>query len=224
MLRTLRFSTVLAIAVLAVALAAGSGSATTMQWGLQAHGGFDTFAMDDWNTLIDQQNAGGSNFDNISNGFSFGAGPVLTLNEQWQFGAHYERLVAHKSSDQGTEVKPAANAIGGSVGYLFPSHTATNFGLNASVDYMTLASKLTDPTASDDIKGTGVGFQFAGTANHTFSPMISGNLTVGYRVADINVDTIGGQDAAGSGLNSENYSGLVTRFGFTYHQPTSTSK
>src|SRR5262245_44337814 len=107
MLRTFRFSAVVAAIVCTIALSAGSSSAASnMQWGLQAYGGFDTFAMDDWNTLIDQSNAGGSNFANIRSGYSFGVGPMVTVNDQWQFGAHYERLMAKKSSDQGTEVKP----------------------------------------------------------------------------------------------------------------------
>jgi hypothetical protein len=55
--------------------------------------------------------------------------------------------------------------------------------------------------------------------NYAFSPAVSGGLTVGYRFADIDIDNIGGLDVSGSGLSSENYSGVTVRLGLTFSQP-----
>lgn len=218
MLRSSRVAAIFAVVSLAVALNAAPGAAAEMRWGAQVFGGWDTHSMDDWNTAIDQANSFGSNYDNIKNGLAFGGGPVVTVDDRWQFGAHFERLMAKKSEDAGTEVKPVANAMGVTAGYLFPSNSPMNFGLFASVDYMSLAGTLSDPSTSNDIKGSGVGFLFGGNTNYAFSPTMGGNVSLGYRVADIGVDTIGGQDASGSGLDTENYSGLAARVGFTFHQ------
>ena len=217
--RTIRIASVFAAVAFAAVAVVSSSSAAEMRWGAQVFGSYDTHAMDDWNNVIDQANTSGSNFNNIHSGMAFGAGPVVTVNDSWQFGAHFERLMAKKSEDSGTEVKPVANAFGLSVGYLFPSHSPLNMGLFASFDDYTLASTVSDPTASNDVKGSGIGFSFGGTTNYAFSPMFAGNFSLGYRAADIKVDTIGGVDATGSPLSSENYSGVVARLGITLQQP-----
>lgn len=210
------------LAVMALMLTAGAASAANMRWGAQAWGAFNTHSMGDWNDAIDAANSSGSDFDNITNGFSFGGGPTVMVNDTWQFGVHYERLVAKKSSDSvsNEDLKPAANAIGVSGGYLFPSTSQVNFGLGVSVDYMNLAGSLSDPSTSLDITGSGIGGQVMGMANWGFTPMFSGNLAAGYRFASIDIDEIGGVSASGSGLEKEDYSGLSLRVGFSLTQPT----
>jgi hypothetical protein len=219
MLRSLRPATVLATVMLTSMLAVSSGSAATMRWGAQVFGGYDTHSMNDWNTAIDQANAGGSHFDNIKSGMAFGVGPTVLVDDRWQFGAHYERVMASKSEDQGTEVKPVANAFGVSAGYLFASQSPMNLGLFVSLDDMTLAGSLSNGTTTNKVKGSGFAWALGATSSYTFSSMFSGNLSLGYRGADINVDSIGGVDATGSGLDTENYSGMVARLGFTVQQP-----
>lgn len=221
MLRKSRF---VLFVMMALALTAGVASAANMRWGAQAWGAFNTHSMGDWNDLIDQADASGANFDNINNGFSFGGGPTVMMNDNWQFGVHYERLMAKKSSDQGTEVKPSANAFGVSGAYWFPSHNPMNFGLGASVDYMSLGSTLSasgPPAQSLDITGSGVGGSVMAMANWGFTPMFAANFGAGYRFANINIDKIGGQDPTGTGLSSEDYSGLSLRVGFSLTQPAS---
>jgi hypothetical protein len=217
----IRKSQLVLFVVMALVLTASVASAANMRWGAQAWGSWNTFSMSDWNTAIDAANASGSNFDNINNGFAFGGGPTVMVNENWQFGVHYERLIAKKSEDQGTEVKPAANAFGVSGGYWFPSHSQMNLGIGASVDYMKLAGTLSDPTTSLDIHGSGVGGEVMGMANWGFTPMFAGNFGAGYRFAKINIDDIGGQSTAGSGFDSEDYSGLSLRAGISLTQPAS---
>jgi len=214
-----RFSMCTVLAVASLAAMTQPADAAGMQWGFQANGAFNTHAMDDWNDLIDQSNNSGSNFDNITSGLSFGAGPVMIVNEQWVLGAHFERLMPRKSEDQGTEVESAGNAFGASVGYLFPSASPFNFGLGVAMDYITLSGSLSDPTDSYDTEGSGMGFQINGLGRYAFSPVFSGLLSLGYRIADIEIDNIGGQDVSGSGLDSENFSGMTVRVGIELHQP-----
>jgi len=221
MLRFSRFTLFVVMALLA--LTAGAASAASMRWGGQAWGAFNTHSMGDWNDAIDQANASGSNFDNINNGYSFGVGPTVMVNDTWQFGVHYERLIAKKSTDSvsNEELKPAANAFGVSGGYWFPSHSQMNFGLGVSVDYMKLAGTLSDPTTEAKIDGSGVGGEVMGMANWGFTPMFAANFGAGYRFANINIDEIGGTSTAGSPLQNEDYSGLSLRVGFSLTQPAS---
>lgn len=212
------------LVLFAMVLTAATASAMTPRWGGQVWGGFNTHSMGDWNNAIDQANLSGGNFDNINNGFSFGVGPTMWVNENWQFGAHYERLMAHTSSDQGTEVKPSANAIGVTGTYWFPSTSKMNFGVGASLDYMTLAGELDSPTSTPTtakIEGSGMGGAMMVNSNYAMTPTVSWNMSAGYRFANINIDTIGGQSTTGSSLNSEDYSGLSLRVGFSLTQPAS---
>jgi hypothetical protein len=110
--------------------------------------------MKDWNDLIDVSNAGGTNFDNIKSGLSFGVGPCVMVGDQWLLGAHFERLMPKSSKDGTTEVKLGANAFGASGMYLFPSQSMMNFGVGVSIDYMTLGSKVSDPmSTAREVKG-----------------------------------------------------------------------
>src|SRR5689334_8807167 len=113
MRRTRRFSLTALFAALAMVSLVATVSASTMRWGGEAWGAFNTHTMSDWNDAIDQANASGSNFDNIRSGFSFGVGPTMIVNNQWQFGAHYERLMAKSSEDASIQQKlsPSANSF-----------------------------------------------------------------------------------------------------------------
>jgi hypothetical protein len=146
------------------------------------------------------------------------------VGNQWLLGAHFERLMPKSSKDGTTEIKLGANAFGVSGMYMLPSKSTMSLGLGASIDYMTLASKIEDPTFTppeDKVEGKGVGFQLLAQGGYSFSPMFSGNLTAGYRIAKISIDTINGMDPSGSGLENEDYSGLVLRLGIAVHQPMS---
>lgn len=210
--RITRLST-LALAMILAAAPASAG----MRWGANVYGNWNTHTMGDWNDQIDAANAGGLNYDNIESGFGFGVGPTVMVNDNWSFGAHYERLMPATSSDETTniEVNTGANVFGASVGYWFPSTSQMRFGVDGAVDYYTLASKLSDPTTDQKIEGSGVGFKISGMASYAFSPMFSGDFGAGYRIADITIDTIGGVDPAGSGLESQDYSGFSLRAGLS---------
>lgn len=214
-----RLSMCSVLAVASLAAMTQPADAAAMQWGFQANGTFNTHAMDDWNDILDDANSSGANFDNITSGFSFGAGPVMIVNQQWVLGAHFERLMPKKSEYQGTEVETAGTAFGASVGYMFPSASPFNFGLGVAMDHITLNGSLSDPTTSYDTEGSGLGFQLNGLGRYAFSPMFSGLLSLGYRIADIEIDNIGGQDVSSSGLESENFSGMMVRVGLELHQP-----
>ena len=209
--------------VLLTALTAVSAQAATLQWGGQVFGAFNTHSMGDWNNLIDQANTSGSNFDNIHNGFSIGGGPFVTMNGNWQFGAHYERLMAHTSEYAGTTVKNSANAFGVSTTYWFPSASRMNYGLGVSVDYLSLSGELDETSTTpptNKTEGSGMGGMVMASTNYAMTPTFSWNASAGYRIANINIDTIGGQPTTGSGLSSEDYSGLSLRMGFSLTQHT----
>ena len=143
--RTTRLS-ILAVAML---LMAAPASAAT-RWGASVFGSWNTHTMGDWNDAIDAANTSGLDYENIENGFAFGVGPTVTVNDNWSFGAHYERLMPTKSSDETTEIEvnTGANVFGASVGYWFPSTSQMRFGVDGSADWYMLSSKLSDPSST----------------------------------------------------------------------------
>lgn len=216
---------VLAFAACALLLGASLASAGTMQWGAEVFGGFNTHSMSDWNDIIDQANSSGANFDNIHNGYSFGVGPTVNTG-QWMWGANYERLMAKTSSYQGTDVRPSANSFGVSVGYQIPSTGPMSWMLRGGVDWLSLTGDIHSANSTPstaDTHGSGAGFQFLGVGTRSFTPSISGLLSVGYRFADVKIKDIAGQDVASQGLSHEDYSGLVARVGLSFHVPMATA-
>ena len=210
---------VVALALSTIALTASASSAAGMRWGANVFGAFNTHSMKDWNDIIDASNAGsGSNFDNITSGYSAGLGPFVIVDDKWEIGAHYEMLMPKKSEDQGVSIEPKANSFGASIDYLFPAQGSMSFALGISGDYYTLNGELNDPTTNNKIKGSGVGGQVRATGNYAFAPEFAGFVSAGYRMADIDIDTIGGQDVSASGLKTEDYSGLVLRVGISLMQ------
>ncbi len=210
---------VVALALSTIALTASVSSAAGMRWGANVFGAFNTHSMKDWNDIIDASNAGsGSNFDNITSGYSAGLGPFVIVDDKWEIGAHYEMVMPKKSEDQGVSIEPKANSFGASIDYLFPAQGSMSFALGISGDYYTLNGELNDPTTNNKIKGSGVGGQVRATGNYAFAPEFAGFVSAGYRMADIDIDTIGGQDVSASGLKTEDYSGLVLRVGISLMQ------
>ena len=223
MLLKFRSFAVVALALTAIALTASVSSAAGMRWGANVFGAFNTHSMKDWNDIIDASNApppsgSGSNFDNITSGFSAGLGPFVIIDDKWEIGAHYEMLMPKKSEDQGVSIEPKANSFGASIDYLFPAQGSMSFALGISGDYYTLNGELNDPTTNNKTKGSGVGGQVRATGNYAFAPEFAGFVSAGYRMADINIDTIGGVDVSASGLKTEDYSGLVLRVGISLMQ------
>lgn len=214
---------VVAFALTTIALTASISSAQNMRFGGSVFGAFNTHSMKDWNDIIDASNApppsgSGSNFDNITSGYSFGLGPFVIINNNIRLGAHYEMLTAKKSEDQGVSIEPKANSFGASAELLLPTGSSLGIALGGSLDYYTLNGELNDPTTSNKIKGSGIGGQIFGTASLDLAPEFSLFGSAGYRMADIKIDTIGGLDVSASGLEKENYSGVVLRVGLTLQQ------
>ncbi|NOT33216.1 MAG: hypothetical protein HOP12_03500 [Candidatus Eisenbacteria bacterium] len=88
------------------------------------------------------------------------------------------------------------------------------------MDKLTLSGEVSDVSNTFDVEGSGIGFSMLGLGNYSFSPMLSGGLAFGYRVADIEIDDVGGQtpEDFDSALETENYSGVVARVSLSFTQ------
>lgn len=202
---------------IAIALSVAPGSThADVRLGGQVAGTFNTHSMKDWNDLSGRQDPS-LGLRDIQNGFSFGAGPVLILDDRWLFGVHYERLIAQKAGRERPRIEPSANSFGASCAYLIPSNSRFRLGLGGALDFVSLAGEVQDEFLSET-KGSGVGFQVLGLGRFSMNPALSGLVSVGYRRADIHIDELGGVDLSSIGLDTEDYSGLVARLGIELHQ------
>ena len=206
--RTIRF-----LALAGALLLAAAPASAAMRFGAQVFGSWNTVSMDDLNDAIDEANDMGASFDNIESALSFGVGPTLTVNDQWQFGVHFERLTPNDTEDGGLTIEYAANVLGASVGYWFPSASPMRFGLDGSLDFYTLAGELSAGGESADTEGSGVGFLIRGVGAYAFNPMVAAELSAGYRMADVEVDEVGGEDPADTPFETQDFNGISLRLG-----------
>ena len=196
--------------------------------GISGFTGYQSYSMGQINDAIDAvSNALSSpgdqaNIDNLSGGFAFGGAVKADFNTTWRAYLEYEYL--KDSSGYGNtigqfQIEPNANAVlvGGT--YFFPSTNKMRLGLGAGVGYYTFGGSVnsseswnnTTTTGSHDLGGSTVGFHGRGELEVTLSPVWRFDAALGYRSAQGALET----DGADAAVDLD-WSGLMTRVGFTY--------
>ncbi|TMQ58791.1 MAG: hypothetical protein E6K72_02220 [Candidatus Eisenbacteria bacterium] len=214
-----------ALSLFALALAPALAAAGT--FGVEGFGSFSTYSMKDVNDAIAVSNQAGSNYNDVSNGFSGGLGARMWANQNWQLAASWEPLRASTESNA-TSQKFNVNAQSFQAGgtYFLNSATNSRYGFGAGLGYYSIGGKAEDPTGSQDIKGSGVGFDVHGSGEWTVNKQWAVSGLAGYRIAtvdmkdsnDQNIQTASGSNAAAD------YSGFMGRVGVVMYFPSSSSK
>lgn len=183
-----------------------------MVWGVEVFGGWNSFAMSDFNdSLASVNQALGTSFPDIKSGASGGLALRLWPTEQLLLRAVLEGILA-ETDDSGVkfDVGPGAFTVSGT--YFFPSETKVRFGLGAGVGSYTVAGKIEGPGGKLDTGGNGVGVQGMGEIMIPFTERVSLSGMLGYRhakVSDLTFDKMR--------TNTEvDYSGAIVRVGFAY--------
>ncbi len=214
-----------ALSLFAVSLAPALAAAAT--FGVEGFGSFSTYSMKDVNDAIAVSNQSGSNFNDVSNGFSGGLGARMWANQNWQLGASWEPLRASTESNA-TSAKFNVNAqsFQASGTYFLNSATNSRYGFGAGLGYYSIGGKAEDPTGSSKIEGSGVGFDLHGSGEWSVNKQWSIASTAGYRIASIDMkDSNGTNLKTASGANaSADYSGFMGRVGVVMYFPSSSSK
>ncbi len=206
-------------AVALMALAAVPVHAMTV--GGEVFGGFNTFTMKDWQDAVDQANASGANFGDVTSGFGGGLGLRTWANPNWMLAATWEPLFkTSKDAASNTELKLNGNSYQATAGYFFPMSGPGKFGMGAGLGIYTLNGKITG-TGGGDLTGNTVGFHFLGMGEWTVSPGFSITGSAGYRVAKI--DDTKFNDQSSTPKFHTDYSGFMGRLGLAFYLPSANS-
>ena len=180
-----------------ILLAAPSAAFATAKVGVSVFGGYQTYTMSDINDeLISPINAAllgtGFKMDEISSGAGYGGGIRVRTEGNLVIGLDYNRLIGGTdlTAPGGTfKFDAPADAITGTVTYLFPSASKARFGLGGGVGFYmadAVASLYDSGTSSyveSNLKGDGFGLHGLGAMDVTLSPAVHADLSVGYRYA-----------------------------------------
>ena len=215
------------VALSLFALAVAPTLAAAGSFGVEAFGSFSTYSMKDVNDGIAASNLAGSNFNDVSNGFSGGIGARMWANQNWQLGASWEPLRASTESNA-TSAKFNVNAqsFQASGTYFLNSATNSRYGFGAGLGYYSIGGKTEDPTGSTKTEGSGVGFDFHGSGEWSVNKQWAISGTAGYRLASVEMKDSSGNNlltASGSKATAD-YSGFMGRVGVVMYFPSSSSK
>jgi hypothetical protein len=208
--------------------------------GIAGFAGYQTYSMSDVNDAIDVVNADAASsgvtgsLDKISNGFGFGGGLHVWMNDDWMVSGEYTRLTASSSGDftdtstgatASAEIKVPANGFTLGAAHFFQSSHKTRLGLGVGVGYYSASGteEVVDPSSgssiSQDVSGHAVGFHGMGLLDSPLSPMLHLEIGAGYRYAKTNNLKEGGVEALNpDGSKAKiDWSGLMTRAGLTFY-------
>ena len=210
-MRNVKYSLLVLVAV-AVLAAPGLASGATV--GGEVFGALNTYNMDDMNNAIDAANALGSNFDELSSGFTGGLGVRIWTSPNWMLSATWEPLFLEtESSVTGETWNLDANSLQFGAAYFFPRATPWKAGIGAGVGFYSISGEVTDPAATPTtsaVQGAGPGFHVMALSEWPASPSFSVTAGAGYRKADIEVD---------NSTSTANYSGFTARLGLAFYLP-----
>ncbi|TMQ70059.1 MAG: hypothetical protein E6K80_09705 [Candidatus Eisenbacteria bacterium] len=206
----------------AVAVMALAAPVHAMTVGGEVFGAYNSYGMSDWQDAIDQANASGANFNDVTSGFGGGLGLRTWATPSWMLAATWEPLFKTSKDDaSSTELKLNGNSYQATAGYFFPMSGPGKFGLGAGVGLYTLNGSISG-AGGGDLTGSTVGFHFLGMGEWSVSPGFSLTGSAGYRVAKI--DDTKFNDTSSNPKFHTDYSGFMGRVGLAFYMPSSNSK
>jgi len=192
--------------------------AHAVTFGGEVYGAYNSYAMDDWNDLINEANQAGASIDEINGGIAGGIGLRLWANPNVMFAVAWEPLFA-STEGSGAELNLDGNAFVGTVAYMVPVGERAKYGVGAGGGFYSLSGDVKDtgdPTV--DLTGSVFGFHFLGLAEWNVSPGFGVTAGAGYRVAKIDDTEADGQSA--NPKFETDYSGFTGRVGVVFYLPS----
>jgi hypothetical protein len=221
----MRKGTIALLAVVAALSLSMSSQASAMTFGGEVYGAFNTVSMEDWNDAIDESNSSsGSDFDNVSNGFTGGLDLRAWMTPSWLVTVGWEPLFlsSEDGNDSSNKLSLDANAYTATAAYFFPSAGKAKYGIGAGIGFYQSNGELeSSGSPTIDIDGNGIGFHFLGMGEWTVSPGFSFTAAAGYRVANLSdTELTDGTTTVDSPYDND-YSGFMSRVGLSFYMPKS---
>jgi hypothetical protein len=210
-MRSKKTLTILALA--AGTLMAVNASAAT--FGAGVHGSFNTHTMGDLNDAIDITNAGGADYNNITNGFTGGLDLRMWASPNMMFSAGWEPLFSSTKDETGAgpEFSFTTHALEFNGAYFFPTAGTAKYGIGAGLGYYMAGGEIDG--VDGNFSGSGIGFHFMGMSEWQVSPGFAVTGNAGYRIAKIDNLEFDDADAPWD----LDYTGFTGRLGLAFYMP-----
>lgn len=199
-----------AAALVAAALLAPRPAHPQAVLGIRTFGGYDTYAMEDWNDIRRGLLIPASQFSRPKDGWSLGVGAELAWTKSLSFTLSYERMTPGRMSEvNGQKMKLPANVL------LFEAEVRRRvrprlqIGLGGGAGYYQLGEEIESPGTDRDFEGESFGGQAFGLGEWDLTSAATFGLDIGYRWAKVGVHKVNRQTPS-FGIDVD-YSGLSTR-------------
>jgi len=200
-----------AAALVAAALLAPRPAHPQTVLGIRAFGGYDTYAMGDWNDIRRGLLIPASMFSRPTDGYSLGVGAELAWSKSLSFTLSYERVTPGRMSEiDGQKMKLPANVALLEAEYRRRVRPRLQLGLGAGTGYYQLGQEVESPVTARDYAGDAFGGQAFGIGEWDVTPAVTFGLDIGYRWATVSVSEVNHRPPPSFGIDVD-YSGLSTR-------------
>jgi len=204
-----------ALAFLAATLLAPRAAFPQAALGARAFGGYNTYAMDDWNDIRRALLVPSSEFSRPKDGYSLGVGAEYAWKPWLSFTFSYERLAVGRMAEvNGQKMKFPANALLLEAEYRRRLRPRLRIGLGGGAGYYRLGEEIESPGTNRDFEGESSGGQAFALGEWEMTPAASVGLDLGYRWAKVGVDKVNRQPPP-TAIDMD-YSGLNTRLVLRY--------
>ena len=178
--------------------------------GIRTFGGYDTYAMGDWNDIRRGLFIPASEFSRPKDGWSLGVGAELALRKTLSPTLAYERLTPGRMAEvNGQKMKLPANVMLLEAEYRRPVRPRLQIGIGGGAGYYQLGEEVESPGTARNFAGDAFGGQAFGLGEWDMTPAVTFGLDVGYRWAKVSVSEVN-QLPPDFGIDVD-YSGLTTR-------------
>ena len=208
-----------ALALAAAALLAPRPALSQTALGVRTFGGYDTYAMGDWEDIRRELFIPAAQFSRPTDGYSLGVGAELSWSEALSFTLSYERLTPGRMAEVkigsvSQKMKLPCNALLLEAEYRKRLRPRFRIGAGGGAGYYQLGEEIESPATQRDFEGESFGGQAVALGEWEMTPAAAIGLDIGYRWAKVGVDKVNRQTPFFE--TDLDYSGLVTRLVLRY--------
>ena len=216
-MRMPRSAAVALAAIASIAALLAPRAADAAPYGLRLFGGYNTYAMGDWDDVRRSLFLPASLAGDPSDGHSLGVSGEMGLGQSLTLTASYERLVPGRMSEiNGQQLQIPANAFLLEAEYRRRWRPRLMVGVGAGLGYYQLGDEVESPPTARNLEGESLGWQAFALGEWEWTSSLALGLDVGYRNAEVGVDEVNRHPPFTDTVMD--YSGLHTRLFIRVHE------
>lgn len=205
------------LALVAAALCAPHPASSEVTFGARAFGGYNTYAMDDWDDVRRALFIPAGSVATPSDGYSLGVSAEMAFGPWLAITGSYERLVPGRMSEvNGQKLQLPANALLLEAEFRRRLSSRFRFGIGGGIGHYQLGDEVESPGTGRNLEGEKLGAQAFALGEWDWTSSVALGLDIGYRWAAVDVHKVNRQPPRTETVMD--YSGLHTRLVLRLHQ------